>query len=114
MGNGHPIAAVIARRELAERFNQSDSYINTFGGNPVSAAAALAVLDIAVEERLQENAAEHATGARARRRRVRAANPGAGATGDANGGGCPISTAIRGPAQEDVGLCKPAACRRVG
>jgi len=64
-GNGHPLAATIARRELVERFAAAGSYFNTFGGNPVSAAAGLAVLDVLERDRLQANALE--TGARLRR-----------------------------------------------
>ncbi len=56
MGNGHPLAAVVARRELARKFSNKAHYFNTFGGNPVSCAAGLAVLDVIEEERLQENA----------------------------------------------------------
>jgi 4-aminobutyrate aminotransferase-like enzyme len=56
MGNGHPLAATVARRELAESFALHSGYFNTFGGNPVSAAAGLAVLDVVEEERLQQNA----------------------------------------------------------
>jgi len=58
MGNGHPIAAVVTRSELASTFSESDGYFNTFGGNPVSAAAALAVLDVIEGENLQRNALE--------------------------------------------------------
>ncbi len=56
MGNGHPISAVIARRELVDAFAERDHYFNTFGGNPVSCAAGLAVLDVVEEEGLQQNA----------------------------------------------------------
>lgn len=56
MGNGHPVAAVVTRREIAERFAATTSWFSTFGGNPVAAAAALAVLDILDEENLIENA----------------------------------------------------------
>jgi len=42
MANGHPVAAVIARPEITAAFRNAFSYFNTFGGNPVSAAAALA------------------------------------------------------------------------
>lgn len=45
MGAGHPIAAVVTTREIASHFAKIDSYFNTFGGNPVSAAVANAVLD---------------------------------------------------------------------
>jgi 4-aminobutyrate aminotransferase-like enzyme len=56
MGNGHPIAAVVARRDLVEDFGNKGDYFNTFGGNPVSCAAALAVLDVIENENLQKNA----------------------------------------------------------
>jgi len=46
MGNGHPVAALITRREIADRFAAVDEYFSTFGGNPVSCAAALTVLDV--------------------------------------------------------------------
>lgn len=56
MGNGHPIAAVVTRADMARRFGREDGYFNTFGGNPVSCAAALAVLDVIEGEGLQQNA----------------------------------------------------------
>ena len=56
MGNGHPIAAVVSRRDLVGAFAERNGYFNTFGGNPVSCAAALAVLDVIENEGLQENA----------------------------------------------------------
>jgi 4-aminobutyrate aminotransferase-like enzyme len=56
MGNGHPIAAVVSRRDLVEDFGHKSDYFNTFGGNPVSCAAALAVLDVIENENLQQNA----------------------------------------------------------
>lgn len=56
MGNGYPLAATAARRELVERFAQRTSYFNTFGGNPVAAAAGLAVLDVLEREDLRSNA----------------------------------------------------------
>ncbi|MBB1593871.1 aspartate aminotransferase family protein [Achromobacter sp. UMC46] len=57
MGNGHPIAGVVARPEIFERFGRDARYFNTFGGNPVSSAAALATLDVIQDEGLQANAA---------------------------------------------------------
>jgi alanine-glyoxylate transaminase/(R)-3-amino-2-methylpropionate-pyruvate transaminase len=54
-GNGMPLAAVTTRREIAESLAQR-LHFNTFGGNPVSMAAGLAVLDVIDEEGLQENA----------------------------------------------------------
>jgi len=56
MGNGHPIASVVTRRDLIEDFGNEGGYFNTFGGNPVSCAAALAVLDVIENEALQQNA----------------------------------------------------------
>jgi len=56
MGNGHPIGAVITTPEIAESFNTGMEYFNTYGGNPVSCAIGLAVLDVIREEGLQENA----------------------------------------------------------
>ena len=58
MGNGHPLSAVVCRRELADAFAEHGRYFNTFGGNPVSCAAGLAVLDVIEEEGLQQNALE--------------------------------------------------------
>lgn len=57
MGNGYPVAAVIARQELFDRLKASTEVFSTFGGNPVAARAALAVLDVIEDERLIENAA---------------------------------------------------------
>jgi len=57
MGNGHPVAALITRRELTERFAETTEWFSTFGGNPVACAAALAVLDVIEDERLIARAA---------------------------------------------------------
>jgi 4-aminobutyrate aminotransferase-like enzyme len=56
MGNGHPIAAVVTRPEIAEALAAETGYFNTFGGNPVSCAAGLAVLDVIEVEGLQHTA----------------------------------------------------------
>jgi 4-aminobutyrate aminotransferase-like enzyme/Ser/Thr protein kinase RdoA (MazF antagonist) len=52
MGNGHPVAAVITRRELLADVAGHTTLFSTFGGNPVSAAAAVAVLDVIEDERV--------------------------------------------------------------
>jgi 4-aminobutyrate aminotransferase-like enzyme len=57
MGNGLPIAGLVARHEILEDFGQKVRYFNTFGGNPVCIAAASAVLDVIEDEGLQANAA---------------------------------------------------------
>uniref|UniRef100_UPI0035668D95 aminotransferase class III-fold pyridoxal phosphate-dependent enzyme n=1 Tax=Desulfosarcina sp. TaxID=2027861 RepID=UPI0035668D95 len=56
MGNGHPVAAVVTTPEIANAFNNGMEYFNTYGGNPVSCAVGLAVLDVIQSEGLQENA----------------------------------------------------------
>ena len=58
MGNGHPVSGVVARADLVDQFGEWAMYFNTFGGNPVSCAAALAVLEVLEEERLLENAVD--------------------------------------------------------
>ncbi len=64
MGNGHPISALAARPALLEDFSRERKYFNTFGGNSVSCAVAMAVLDVIEKERLIANA--HASGDRLR------------------------------------------------
>jgi 4-aminobutyrate aminotransferase-like enzyme len=56
MGGGHPVSATVTTPEIAAAFAEHRSYFNTFGGNPVSAAAANAVLDVIEEEDLLANA----------------------------------------------------------
>lgn len=58
MGNGHPVAAVVTRPDVMAAFREAFGYFNTFGGNPVSCAAAAAVLDVIEEEGLLANARE--------------------------------------------------------
>jgi 4-aminobutyrate aminotransferase-like enzyme/Ser/Thr protein kinase RdoA (MazF antagonist) len=58
MGNGYPVAAVITRREIAEALAGTTRVFSTFGGNPVAAQAALAVLEVIEDERLVEHAAQ--------------------------------------------------------
>lgn len=56
MGNGHPLAGIVTRSGIVEEFAARGRYFNTFGGNPVSCAAGLAVLDVLEQEGLQANA----------------------------------------------------------
>eukprot|EP01012_Entosiphon_sulcatum_P012167 TRINITY_DN175_c0_g2_i1.p2 TRINITY_DN175_c0_g2~~TRINITY_DN175_c0_g2_i1.p2 ORF type:complete len:530 (-),score=95.48 TRINITY_DN175_c0_g2_i1:2311-3900(-) len=57
IGNGYPLAAVVVKREIAQAFDQC-AYFNTAGGNPVSCAAGLAVLETIDANELQSNALE--------------------------------------------------------
>lgn len=56
MGNGHPVAALVTRPEVMTEFARTRRYFNTFGGNTVSCAAALAVLDVIQRDKLMDNA----------------------------------------------------------
>ena len=55
MGNGHPIAAVVTTKKIADTFNNGMEYFNSFGGNPVSCAVGNAVLDVIEKDNLQKN-----------------------------------------------------------
>ncbi|MFJ6322919.1 MULTISPECIES: aspartate aminotransferase family protein [unclassified Rhizobium] len=56
MANGHPVGGVVANIDTVNAFRKAFRYFNTFGGNPVSCAAAMAVLDVIDDENLIENA----------------------------------------------------------
>jgi 4-aminobutyrate aminotransferase-like enzyme len=58
MGNGFPVAALVARSDLLAAVPEEIELFSTFGGNPVACAAALAVLDVIEDEGLAANAAE--------------------------------------------------------
>jgi 4-aminobutyrate aminotransferase-like enzyme len=58
IGNGHPLGAVVTTPEVAASFDTGMEYFNTFGGNPVSCAIGMAVLDVLRDEGLQQQAAE--------------------------------------------------------
>jgi 4-aminobutyrate aminotransferase-like enzyme len=58
IGNGHPIGAVVTTRAIAGSFDNGMEFFSTFGGNNVSCAIGLAVLDVVQEEKLQAHALE--------------------------------------------------------
>ncbi|KAF5286186.1 hypothetical protein FQA39_LY16356 [Lamprigera yunnana] len=60
MGNGFPLAAVVTTAEIANAL-QKAKHFNTFGGNPVSCAVGIAVLDILEKDKLQKNSDEIGT-----------------------------------------------------
>ena len=84
MGNGHPVAAVVTRAEIAQRFASRTDLFSTFGGNPVACAAALAVLDVVEEEGLQDHASRMGARLRAGIDALRSQHP---AVGDVRGAG---------------------------
>lgn len=54
-GNGHPIGVLITRQEILDHFIKTAPFFSTFGGNNVSCAAGIAVLDVIRDENLVEN-----------------------------------------------------------
>ncbi len=68
MANGHPMGGVVTRTEILTKFRKGYRYFNTFGGNPVSCAAAMAVLEEIEDKQLLENARTVGKHARSRMR----------------------------------------------
>lgn len=66
MANGHPVGGVVANGDIVAAFRKGYRYFNTFGGNPVSCAAAMAVLEEIEDKNLVANA--QTVGAYARER----------------------------------------------
>ena len=58
IGNGHPLAAVVVTNKIADAFDNGMEYFNTFGGNPVSMIAGLAVMEVIQKEEMQQHAKE--------------------------------------------------------
>jgi 4-aminobutyrate aminotransferase-like enzyme len=91
MGNGFPMGGVAIKPDLLQTFGSKSGYFNTFGGNPVAAAAGLAVLDILRDEGLQQNSFE--TGAYLRSE-IRIAGSDGDRVGDVRGSGLYIGVDI--------------------
>ena len=107
MGNGHPIAATVTSRDLLERFAGKSLYFNTFGGNPVSAAIGLTVLDVIADEGLIDRAADTGRHALARLDQLAARHPGVAET---RGGGLFLGLRLIDPA---TGELAAAETRRI-
>ena len=56
LGNGHPVGGVVMTQALNEEFGEANLFFSTFAGNPVSAAAGLAVLQEMGDRELQAQA----------------------------------------------------------
>lgn len=78
MGNGHPLGGVVLPAALLDEFGPRNMYFNTFGGNPVSSAAGIAVLDVLRDEQLVERAETTGQMIRSRLERIVAELPFAG------------------------------------
>jgi 4-aminobutyrate aminotransferase-like enzyme/Ser/Thr protein kinase RdoA (MazF antagonist) len=104
MGNGHPIAAVVTRSDIVDRFAARTTFFSTFGGNPVACAAALAVLDVIADDGLVTRASEVG---RALRAGVAALAERDGRIGDVRGRGLVAGVELvtdRGSRQPDAEL----------
>lgn len=116
IGNGHPIGAVVTTRAIAEAFANGMEYFNTFGGNPVSCAIGLAVLDVLADEDLAAAAAETGAKLQAGFRALQAKLP---IIGDVRGLGLFIGVELVEPGPQRAPAAAAAkvvteACRREG
>ncbi len=84
IGNGHPLAGVVTTRTIADAFDNGMEFFSTFGGNPVSCAVGMAVLDVMEQEHLQENALRTGNYLRARLEALKELHP---IVGDVRGRG---------------------------
>jgi 4-aminobutyrate aminotransferase-like enzyme/Ser/Thr protein kinase RdoA (MazF antagonist) len=104
MGNGYPVAAVILRGEIANRFAAETTLFSTFGGNPVAACAALAVLDVIADERLIANAARVGARLHGALESLRSAHP---SIADVRGRGLLVGVElVTGAGEPDPGLAE--------
>ena len=105
IGNGHPLGAVVTTPEVAASFDTGMEYFNTFGGNPVSCAVGLAVLDVIRDESLQERALRVGSHLRSRLAHLMERHP---VIGDVRGRGLflgvelVVDRAVRLPATEQA------------
>jgi 4-aminobutyrate aminotransferase-like enzyme len=94
MGNGLPVAGLVARQDILDGFGRSARYFNTFGGNPVCIAAANAVLDALEADGLPANAAATGTYLKDSLARLAAGSP---ALGDVRGAGLYLGVDVVSP-----------------
>ncbi|GAB3570484.1 aspartate aminotransferase family protein [Spelaeicoccus albus] len=94
MGNGHPISGVIGRRDVFDAFGSRERYFNTFGGNPVSAAVGLAVLDVIERDGLVAHAGATGAHMRAELTDLASRHPG---IGDVRGSGLFLAVELADP-----------------
>jgi 4-aminobutyrate aminotransferase-like enzyme len=94
IGNGHPLAAVVCTREVAECFANGMEYFNTFGGNPVSCAIGTEVMRVIKEEGLREHALQVGNYLKEELRKMQADFP---IIGDVRGQGLFLGIELTGP-----------------
>jgi 4-aminobutyrate aminotransferase-like enzyme/Ser/Thr protein kinase RdoA (MazF antagonist) len=61
IGNGHPLAALVTTPQIADAFDNGMEFFSSFGGNTVSCAVGMAVLEVLERENLQAHALEVGT-----------------------------------------------------
>jgi 4-aminobutyrate aminotransferase-like enzyme/Ser/Thr protein kinase RdoA (MazF antagonist) len=106
VANGYPLGVVITRREILEAFQRKTGFFSTFGGNPVAAAAGLAVLDVLEGEGLVANALATGDRFRALLRAFAASHAG---FGEVRGHGLMLGVEVL----DAAGTPAPARARRV-
>jgi len=99
MGNGLPVAAMAARDDVLSPFAVRVPYFNTYAGNPVSMAAAAAVLDVIENETLMANAATVGAALRSELSRIAEDNP---RIGDVRGAGLYIGVEMVSDAETRI------------
>ena len=104
-GNGMPLAAVVCTRAVSDAFAAGPEYFNTFGGNPVCAAAGLAVLEVIESEGLRGHAAATGEWLRAALRSLAESDPAGKLIGDVRGSGLFIGIEF----VRDQGTLEPAS-----
>jgi 4-aminobutyrate aminotransferase-like enzyme len=115
IADGFPLGAFIAPQAIADSF-QPGEHLSTFGGNPVSCAAAIANIDVLQSEELIKHSAELGTWALAELRGLQERNP---LIGDVRGQGLMIGIelvrdrATKEPAPTEAAQVR-ALCREAG
>ncbi len=109
IASGMPLSAMLARRDLMERWPPG-SHGGTYGGNVVSCAAALATMDVLEDEDLVANAAERGTQLLAGLRGLQSRHP---IVGDTRGLGLMVALELVRPGEGDGRVPDPVAVKRV-
>ncbi len=108
IADGFPLGAFTATPEIGDAFTVG-SHLSTFGGNPVSCAAALANIDVMFDEKLPENAAARGAQLMAGLEKIRANNK---LIGDVRGKGLMIGIELVKDADKTPAAAEAAEVRR--
>jgi len=108
IADGFPLGAFTATAEIGDAFTVG-SHLSTFGGNPVSCAAALANIDVMFDEKLPENAKTRGAQLMAGLEKIRANNK---LIGDVRGKGLMIGIELVKDADKTPAAAEAAEVRR--